>query len=110
MASYNPTHVYKLKKAICGLKQAPRAWYDMLLSFLLSQKFSKGAVDPTLFTRKEGKDILMGEAKEASKRRKSMLDYRIQQLSKGSNEGSGIIPEVPDEPKDSFGSSSSSLS
>ncbi|GJU37998.1 retrovirus-related pol polyprotein from transposon TNT 1-94 [Tanacetum coccineum] len=38
---------------------APRAWYDMLSSFLLSQKFSKGAVDPTLFTRKEGKDILM---------------------------------------------------
>ncbi|GJZ66926.1 retrovirus-related pol polyprotein from transposon TNT 1-94 [Tanacetum coccineum] len=55
----NPTHMYKLKKAIYGLKKAPRAWYDMLSSFLLSQKFSKGAVDPTLFTRKEGKDILM---------------------------------------------------
>ncbi|GJR86708.1 retrovirus-related pol polyprotein from transposon TNT 1-94 [Tanacetum coccineum] len=38
---------------------APHAWYDMLSSFLLSQKFSKGVVDPTLFTRKEGKDILM---------------------------------------------------
>ncbi|GJW39478.1 retrovirus-related pol polyprotein from transposon TNT 1-94 [Tanacetum coccineum] len=55
----NPTHVYKLKKAIYGLNQAPRAWYDMLSSFLLSQKFSKGAIDPTLFTRKEGKDIRM---------------------------------------------------
>ncbi|GJX08822.1 retrovirus-related pol polyprotein from transposon TNT 1-94 [Tanacetum coccineum] len=55
----NPTYVYKLKKALYGLKQAPRAWYDMLSSFLLSQKFSKGAVDPTLFTRKEGKDILI---------------------------------------------------
>ncbi|GJV29019.1 retrovirus-related pol polyprotein from transposon TNT 1-94 [Tanacetum coccineum] len=55
----NPTHVYRLKKALYGLKQAPRAWYDMLSSFLLSQKFSKGAVNPTLFTRKEGKDILM---------------------------------------------------
>ncbi|GKA69561.1 retrovirus-related pol polyprotein from transposon TNT 1-94 [Tanacetum coccineum] len=55
----NPTHVYRLKKALYGFKQAPRAWYDMLLSFLLSQKFFKGAVDPTLFTRKEGKDILM---------------------------------------------------
>ncbi|GJZ60639.1 hypothetical protein Tco_0616455 [Tanacetum coccineum] len=40
---------------------------------------------------------------EASKRRRSMLDYRIQQLSKGSSEGSGIIPEVPDEPKDNSG-------
>ncbi|GKB24271.1 retrovirus-related pol polyprotein from transposon TNT 1-94 [Tanacetum coccineum] len=55
----NPNHVYKLNKALYGLKQAPRAWYDLLLSFLLSQKFSKRAVDPTLFTRKEGKDILL---------------------------------------------------
>ncbi|GJY80195.1 retrovirus-related pol polyprotein from transposon TNT 1-94, partial [Tanacetum coccineum] len=42
----NPSHVYKLKKALCGLKQAPHAWYDMLSSFLISQQFSKGAVDP----------------------------------------------------------------
>nr|GEV79514.1 retrovirus-related Pol polyprotein from transposon TNT 1-94 [Tanacetum cinerariifolium] len=44
-----PNHVYKLKKALYGLKQAPRAWYDMLSSFLISQDFSKGSVDPTLF-------------------------------------------------------------
>ncbi|GKA55223.1 retrovirus-related pol polyprotein from transposon TNT 1-94 [Tanacetum coccineum] len=50
----NPSHVYKLKKALYGLKQAPRAWYDMLLSFLISQHFSKGAVDPTLFIGKLG--------------------------------------------------------
>ncbi|GKC16873.1 retrovirus-related pol polyprotein from transposon TNT 1-94, partial [Tanacetum coccineum] len=55
---YNPNHVYKLKKALYGLKQALRAWYDLLSSFLLSQKFSKGTVDPTLFIRREGKDIL----------------------------------------------------
>ncbi|GJR89225.1 retrovirus-related pol polyprotein from transposon TNT 1-94 [Tanacetum coccineum] len=55
----NPSHVYKLKKALYGLKQAPRAWYDMLSSFLISQRFSKGAVDPTLFTRHAGNDILL---------------------------------------------------
>nr|GEY15719.1 retrovirus-related Pol polyprotein from transposon TNT 1-94 [Tanacetum cinerariifolium] len=38
----NPNHVYKLKKAFCGLKQAPHTWYDMLSSFLISQDFSKG--------------------------------------------------------------------
>ncbi|GKA32572.1 retrovirus-related pol polyprotein from transposon TNT 1-94 [Tanacetum coccineum] len=54
-----PNQVYRLKKALYGLKQAPRAWYDMLSSFLLSQEFSKGAVDPTLFTRKAGRDILL---------------------------------------------------
>nr|GFB10431.1 hypothetical protein [Tanacetum cinerariifolium] len=55
----NPNHVYKLKKALYGLKKAPRAWYDMLSSFLLSQDFSKGSVDPTLFIRRNGKDLLL---------------------------------------------------
>ncbi|GKA79608.1 retrovirus-related pol polyprotein from transposon TNT 1-94 [Tanacetum coccineum] len=55
----NPSHVYKLKKALYGLKQAPRAWYDMLSSFLISQQFSKGAVDPTLFTHHAGNNILL---------------------------------------------------
>ncbi|GJX39900.1 retrovirus-related pol polyprotein from transposon TNT 1-94 [Tanacetum coccineum] len=49
----------RLKKALYGLKQAPRAWYDTLSRFLLNNKFSKGAVDPTLFTRKTGKHILL---------------------------------------------------
>nr|GEY94527.1 integrase, catalytic region, zinc finger, CCHC-type, peptidase aspartic, catalytic [Tanacetum cinerariifolium] len=48
----HPTHVYRLKKALYGLKQPPRAWYDTLSRFLLDNNFSKGAVDPTLFTRK----------------------------------------------------------
>nr|GEU44946.1 retrovirus-related Pol polyprotein from transposon TNT 1-94 [Tanacetum cinerariifolium] len=55
----NPSNVYKLKKALYGLKQAPRAWYDMLSSFLISQHFSKGAVDPTLFIRQVGNDLLL---------------------------------------------------
>ncbi|GJZ00269.1 retrovirus-related pol polyprotein from transposon TNT 1-94 [Tanacetum coccineum] len=55
----NPSHVYKLKKGLYGLKQAPRAWYDMLSSFLISQHFSKGVVDPTLFTRQAGNDLLL---------------------------------------------------
>ncbi|GJS26923.1 retrovirus-related pol polyprotein from transposon TNT 1-94 [Tanacetum coccineum] len=55
----NPSHVYKLKKALYCLKQAPRAWYDMLSSFLISQHFSKGAIDPTLFTWKVGNNLLL---------------------------------------------------
>ncbi|GJU87715.1 retrovirus-related pol polyprotein from transposon TNT 1-94 [Tanacetum coccineum] len=55
----NPSHVYKLKKALYGLKQAPRAWYDMLSSFLISQHFSKGAVNLTLFARQAGNDLLL---------------------------------------------------
>ncbi|GJR35380.1 retrovirus-related pol polyprotein from transposon TNT 1-94 [Tanacetum coccineum] len=55
----NLNHVYKLKKALYGLKQAPHAWYDLLSKFLLSHEFSKGTVDPTLFIRRQGKDILL---------------------------------------------------
>nr|GEU37741.1 hypothetical protein [Tanacetum cinerariifolium] len=55
----NPNHVYKLKKALYGLKQAPRAWYDMLSSFLISQDFSKGSVDPTLFILRNGNDLVL---------------------------------------------------
>ncbi|GJS18125.1 retrovirus-related pol polyprotein from transposon TNT 1-94 [Tanacetum coccineum] len=57
--SNNPNHVYRLKKVLYGLKQAPHAWYDLLSSFLLSNGFSKGKVDPTLFVRRKGKDILL---------------------------------------------------
>ncbi|GJX80529.1 retrovirus-related pol polyprotein from transposon TNT 1-94 [Tanacetum coccineum] len=55
----HPNHIYILKKALYGLKQALRIWYDLLSKFLLTQKFSKGVVGPTLFTKKEGKDILL---------------------------------------------------
>nr|GFB90509.1 retrovirus-related Pol polyprotein from transposon TNT 1-94 [Tanacetum cinerariifolium] len=55
----NPNHVYKLKKALYGLKQAPRAWYDMLSSFLISQDFSKGSVDPTLFIRRNDINLFL---------------------------------------------------
>ncbi|GJW83105.1 retrovirus-related pol polyprotein from transposon TNT 1-94 [Tanacetum coccineum] len=55
----HPSHVYRLKKALYGLKQAPRAWYDKLSAFLIKSGFTKGVVDPTLFTRKAGKHILL---------------------------------------------------
>nr|GEX36068.1 hypothetical protein [Tanacetum cinerariifolium] len=55
----HPMHVYRLKKALYGLKQAPRAWYDKLSKFLISTGFSKGVVDPTLFTRRTRKHILL---------------------------------------------------
>ncbi|GJR14504.1 retrovirus-related pol polyprotein from transposon TNT 1-94 [Tanacetum coccineum] len=55
----NSNHVYKLKKSLYELKQAPQAWYNLLSSFLQSQELSKGSVDPTLFIQREGKDILL---------------------------------------------------
>ncbi|GKC64573.1 retrovirus-related pol polyprotein from transposon TNT 1-94, partial [Tanacetum coccineum] len=43
-------HVYHLKKALYGLK---------LSSFLIEHHFTKGIVDPTLFTKRYGDDILL---------------------------------------------------
>ncbi|GJU86210.1 retrovirus-related pol polyprotein from transposon TNT 1-94 [Tanacetum coccineum] len=55
----HPSHVYKLKKALYVLKQAPRAWYDELSTFLLQNHFFKGTIDPTLFIRCFDDDILV---------------------------------------------------
>nr|GEU46418.1 hypothetical protein [Tanacetum cinerariifolium] len=57
----NPNYVYKLNKALYGLKQAPRAWYDMSSSFLISQDFSRGLMDPTLFIRRDSKELLLSK-------------------------------------------------
>nr|GFA52954.1 putative reverse transcriptase domain-containing protein [Tanacetum cinerariifolium]GFA53475.1 putative reverse transcriptase domain-containing protein [Tanacetum cinerariifolium] len=57
----NPNLVYKPKKVVYGLKQALHAWYDMLSSFLISQDFSKGSIDPTLFIRRDGKELLLSK-------------------------------------------------
>ena len=45
----NPNYVFKLKNALCGLKQAPRQWYERLSNFLLSQGYKRGKTDKTLF-------------------------------------------------------------
>ncbi|GKA31292.1 copia protein [Tanacetum coccineum] len=51
--------VYKLKKALYGLEQAPKAWYDRLKSFLLKYEYSMGMVDNTLFTKKSKSHLII---------------------------------------------------
>lgn len=45
------SHVCRLKKAIYGLKQSPRAWYSKLHNALTSQSFTKSEADSSLFTK-----------------------------------------------------------
>ncbi|KAD3337124.1 hypothetical protein E3N88_32644 [Mikania micrantha] len=56
---HHPDWVYKLDKALYGLKQAPRAWYDTLSQFLLSNNFSRGTIDKTLFIKRVDKELLL---------------------------------------------------
>jgi hypothetical protein len=54
-----PQRVYKLSKALYGLKPASRAWYARLKTFLLEHGYVMGSVDKTLFTLKCGTDFLL---------------------------------------------------
>jgi hypothetical protein len=42
-------HVCKLKKALYGLNQAPRAWYGRIDNFLTSLGFTKSKADSNLY-------------------------------------------------------------
>ncbi|GJW11924.1 putative ribonuclease H-like domain-containing protein [Tanacetum coccineum] len=54
-----PDKVYKVVKALYGLHQAPRAWYETLAKYLLDNGFHKGRIDQTLFIKKQKGDILL---------------------------------------------------
>jgi hypothetical protein len=54
-----PDRVHKLSKALHGLKQAPRAWYARLKTFLLEHKYVMGSVDKALFTLNHSTDFLL---------------------------------------------------
>ncbi|GJU69036.1 putative ribonuclease H-like domain-containing protein [Tanacetum coccineum] len=55
----HPDKVYKVVKALYGLHQAPRAWYETLANYLLSNGFKRGKIDQTLFIKKQKGDILL---------------------------------------------------
>ncbi|GJR43554.1 putative ribonuclease H-like domain-containing protein [Tanacetum coccineum] len=54
-----PDKVYKVEKALYGLHQAPRAWYETLLTYLLDNGFHRGQIDKTLFIKRHKDDILL---------------------------------------------------
>ncbi|GKD50198.1 putative ribonuclease H-like domain-containing protein [Tanacetum coccineum] len=54
-----PDKVYKVVKALYGLHQAPRAWYETLAKYLLDNGFYREKIDKTLFIKKQKGDILL---------------------------------------------------
>ncbi|GJR63855.1 putative ribonuclease H-like domain-containing protein [Tanacetum coccineum] len=53
------TRGYRVVKALYGLHQAPRAWYERLSTFLLKHGYRRGAIDKTLFIKKDRRDIML---------------------------------------------------
>ncbi|GJZ28488.1 retrovirus-related pol polyprotein from transposon TNT 1-94 [Tanacetum coccineum] len=58
-----PNHVCKLDKALLGLKQAPKAWYETLSAFLTKHKFVRGKIDNTLFIKQTVRGISINQEK-----------------------------------------------
>ncbi|GKA71291.1 putative ribonuclease H-like domain-containing protein, partial [Tanacetum coccineum] len=54
-----PEKVYKVEKALYGLHQAPKAWYETLSTYLLDNGFYRGQIDKTLFIKRVKGDILL---------------------------------------------------
>ncbi|GKA14961.1 putative ribonuclease H-like domain-containing protein [Tanacetum coccineum] len=54
-----PEKVYKVEKALYGLHQALRAWYETLFTYMLDNRFHRGQIDKTLFIKRLKGDILL---------------------------------------------------
>jgi len=54
----HPNHVCCLKKAICGLKQAPRALFHHFSNFLITIGFNCSKTDYSLFVHSSDNDII----------------------------------------------------
>nr|GEV43152.1 retrovirus-related Pol polyprotein from transposon TNT 1-94 [Tanacetum cinerariifolium] len=54
-----PYKVYKVEKALYGLHQAHRVWYDPLSTYLLENRFQRGKIDKSLFIKRIKSNILL---------------------------------------------------
>jgi hypothetical protein len=59
LLSENENCVCKLKKALCGLNQAPRAWYSRLEKYLQQQGFKRGTTDNNLYIKIDNAEMLI---------------------------------------------------
>ncbi|GJR67311.1 putative ribonuclease H-like domain-containing protein [Tanacetum coccineum] len=58
-----PNRVYKVEKALYGLHQAPRAWYETLSTYLLDNGFQRGKIDKTVGIKRLLNDLRVTAAK-----------------------------------------------
>nr|GEY84239.1 hypothetical protein [Tanacetum cinerariifolium] len=54
-----PDKVYKVVKALYGLHQTLRDWYETMANYLLENGFQRGQIDQTMLIKKKKGDILL---------------------------------------------------
>lgn len=52
-------NILKLDKALCSVKQAPRAWHERLSKYLLDNDFVRVKIDNARFLKSRGRDLLI---------------------------------------------------
>ncbi|GJQ96608.1 ribonuclease H-like domain-containing protein [Tanacetum coccineum] len=77
-----PDKVYKVEKALYGLHQAPKAWYETLSTYLLANGFRRGTIDKTLFIKKD-KDAAQRDSNISSASSLSSVGLQLKQKYKG---------------------------
>nr|GEW10304.1 hypothetical protein [Tanacetum cinerariifolium] len=76
--------VYKAEKALYGLHQAPKAWYETISAYLLDNGFHRGQIDKTLFIKRLKSDILLVQiSNEFNGRTYFFLGLQVQQKEDG---------------------------
>ena len=55
----NLEFVFKLKKALYGLNQAPCSWYYSLDKYLQDKGFKRGTIDNNLYIKTKDNDLLI---------------------------------------------------
>ncbi|GKD53677.1 copia protein [Tanacetum coccineum] len=73
-----PNHVYRLKKALYELKQAPKAWYDRLKALLIKHDYTMGMQIALAISTTEAEYVCAGKAcQQALWMKQALVDYGI---------------------------------
>ncbi|GJZ40186.1 putative ribonuclease H-like domain-containing protein [Tanacetum coccineum] len=73
--------VYNVEKALYGLHQAPRAWYETLSTYLLDNEFQRGKIDKTLFIKRYKDEQEQAPTPTVSSQQPSQLNVQDKELA-----------------------------
>ncbi|GKA74902.1 putative ribonuclease H-like domain-containing protein [Tanacetum coccineum] len=94
-----PDKVYKVEKALYGLHQAPRAWYETLSTYLIENGFRRGTIDKTLFIKKDKGDIFWhSDTRPQLDRTDFESWHNVTSILSGKDNGDNIMKSIKEGP------------